>query len=361
MGDFTTGYTFVSGEKNITHAKLNQQINNATANAALITGKPSAGTIVGTDLLLLYSSGDMALRSANLNNLVFNHADLLNSRPIMTGATAPVKEDYVFMQDISEVAPGYARATLQKAVFDSAELIANRTANDTPAAGDEVLVKDAGAATFKRVTRSKLLGYNWPALLPFNDALLTALAVPLAADHLLVWDTTGSANKALPLANLFSGPSAPAGGVADADLLLIYDTSGTCLAKLTAALLKPFGAPSQIPTAPVTGAIPAYNAGPPPLLTMAHGLAGVPQCVRVVLECTTADGNWHVGDEIDVNNLYSGAYSHLFNVYVDATNVNVLRNSGYDEIWGLNKDTGAVNQALTRTSWRLKAYCVYFA
>lgn len=92
------------------------------------------------------------------------------------------------------------------------------------------------------------------------------------------------------------------------------------------------------------------------LKQMAHGFAGIPHSVRVVLVNVTTDAGWDTGDEVAIESFSADSfYNHA--VYVDATNVNVRFGSVAGSV--AHKDTGAIT-AYTITQWTLKAYVVYF-
>lgn len=108
---------------------------------------------------------------------------------------------------------------------------------------------------------------------------------------------------------------------------------------------------------PAAVSLPAQGA----TATIAHGLAGAPQITRVVMRCTSTDVGWASGDEVEVwaftDN--SAANETVFAVYVDATNVNILRDGDSATIRIGNKSTG-VGASIDTTKWQLKAYCVYY-
>jgi hypothetical protein len=87
----------------------------------------------------------------------------------------------------------------------------------------------------------------------------------------------------------------------------------------------------------------------------AHGLAGAPKLVSVILECLTAEGNYSIGDKIDLS--ASTMERTLGNVsgpqiLVDATNVTILIGSSALEI--VNK-TGFGAFAITAANWKVTA------
>lgn len=114
-----------------------------------------------------------------------------------------------------------------------------------------------------------------------------------------------------------------------------------------------------------TAAIPSAGA----TATLSHGLRGVPQSVRVVLQCTDAGGDngWAQNDEIDISTVRS-QYSNgsdvreplSFLVYSDSTAINVLFNN-LGNMLAYRKSDGQWTTGLAAAKWQLKAYATYLA
>jgi hypothetical protein len=86
-------------------------------------------------------------------------------------------------------------------------------------------------------------------------------------------------------------------------------------------------------------------------LTLAHGLGRKPILTKFVLQCTTADGGYSIGDEAaeilpGFNTSNTGV-----SVVCDATNINVRYGSAAQVFVALRKDTG-VSFNLTPANWR---------
>lgn len=353
MGDIVTGHTFAAGES-VTHATLNSAVNDATIGATLITGRSAASAVVPGDSIPLISTTDSnAFRKATLTAAVFDNAALLTDR---ASAAAVVKEDAIFLKDVSEAAPGYRKATLQAAVFENAELIQNRTALTTPAGTEELLVREA-AGTFKRITRDVLVAYDWPSYILLSHTGLVAHTTPIAADHLMVWDYAGEANKKITLGNLLALSPATIAR-ADADLLLMYDTSEETTHKLTLAELKAYVANVGVTKSAVqaANAMSTYSY----VCDIAHTLGAMPQSIRVVAVCTDAGGDagYAQNDEVDIQGILAlsgGIYYPGFSVYADATNVSICRQALPKYMVG---KTSGNNTAMDESKWKLKAYSI---
>lgn len=92
------------------------------------------------------------------------------------------------------------------------------------------------------------------------------------------------------------------------------------------------------------------SAGP---LTIAHGLSSQPKLYLAFLECTTADLNYSIGDEIIVGLMSNGSVINRgVSIVPDATNLNIRYGSDSGVFSALNKTTG-VGASLTNSSWEL--------
>lgn len=68
MSDITSGYTFVNGEKNVTHIKLNSLVGNAVLNSSFIDSKTAA--VPPSTASVVYSDGSGTLKRSLIGNLV---------------------------------------------------------------------------------------------------------------------------------------------------------------------------------------------------------------------------------------------------------------------------------------------------
>ncbi len=93
-------------------------------------------------------------------------------------------------------------------------------------------------------------------------------------------------------------------------------------------------------------------------LTLAHGLGSQPKLYLPVLQCTTADLGYSIGDETPINPALNPTDASDLNnqgisLVPDATNINVRFGSAATTTFAITrKDTGASGTA-TNTSWRL--------
>lgn len=97
--------------------------------------------------------------------------------------------------------------------------------------------------------------------------------------------------------------------------------------------------------------------------TLAHGLSGTPNQIVLYLECTTANGQYSIGDRVWVspnmndNDEGSGTSNNGFVVAADSTNV-YFRTQGLN-IRINNLDSGGL--AITPASWRAYLVARYYA
>ena len=97
--DLTTGYSFSSGEQNVTHTKLNKAVNDATINVGFYTDKSAATTPSTLDYALIYSASAGAYRKITLGNLLFANPFSITN---LTADTAPAADDLLASYDVSD-------------------------------------------------------------------------------------------------------------------------------------------------------------------------------------------------------------------------------------------------------------------
>lgn len=93
------------------------------------------------------------------------------------------------------------------------------------------------------------------------------------------------------------------------------------------------------------------------IVSAAHGLGSVPRAVRAVLVCTTADGAFSAGDEVDATCWYNygGGNHNACVVSCDATNVYARLTRVRSDADGTILDgTAGTVSTLTAGSWALK-------
>lgn len=122
-------------------------------------------------------------------------------------------------------------------------------------------------------------------------------------------------------------------------LAATLDLSGKTLtlpAANTPAFTKSFTSSNQTITAAGT-------------LSLAHGLGVMPSLVQVRLKCTSAEGNFSVGDEVIFNSGDQNAHRGCA-IVPDATNL-VIRYGSDANTFNVNNKTTGASFAITNASW----------
>lgn len=152
------------------------------------------------------------------------------------------------------------------------------------------------------------------------------------------------------VANIFS--TATVVTPATNDHLVIADASDSGNTKL--ALVSAL----QTLIAPAKYASTAQSATINATLTLPHGLAGTPQFVSVYIQCTSADLNYSVGDQVLMNGTgIASANNRNYTVVKDATNIVVIK--GTDTTLVLDKTARTV-AAIDTTKWSVYVDAIYF-
>jgi hypothetical protein len=134
-----------------------------------------------------------------------------------------------------------------------------------------------------------------------------------------------------------------------ADKVLIQDAGDSNKLKI-ASLSLPSKFASSLTAVPAAGAT----------ATIAHGLSGDPQNVRVLFVENDAGGDlgWAQNDGFDIWTVTDTTEAPAFVVYSDATNVYVLRDSD-STIKAKHKSTGVITVISDTTKWRIKVVATY--
>jgi hypothetical protein len=179
--DITPGYTFSSGEANVTHTKLNNA-SAGTINTSFYSGKGSAGTDPNTAFTLLIHNTTLDSYQKMPISSLLDHASLLSSR---TATTAPAVDDLVLVYDAS--AGAYRSMTWSNWLFGG-------TATSAPTNDTRFPVLHGGVPS--SLTLSNLLGG------------LTSHALPTNGDALMVLTANGRAVKQVALESVVKDQTA---------------------------------------------------------------------------------------------------------------------------------------------------------
>ena len=181
--DVTPGYTFSSGEANVTATKLNTAAA-GTINTTFFSLKSSAGAdpTPTTHRLLLHDTANNVFKRALLSVAVFNHSSFLAGR---TAKTTPVGADALLLED-SEDFSALKRMVWTNLLYGGSKL-------SSPTNEDSIAIFDASAGTHSHTTMSNLVGG------------LTAHATPSSGDSFLILTETNSEIQRVTLGTMVSG------------------------------------------------------------------------------------------------------------------------------------------------------------
>jgi len=345
--DITPGYTFTSGEKNITHTKLNDAAS-GTVNVTFYTGK-SAQTAVTGDTLLYYAAADAAFRKTTVGTL-FGNAPAINGLSTINS-----------VGDFSVATSKFtvASATGNTAVGGNLTVATNASITGT--------LGVIGATSLGTLTSTNgqtlgggLLGSgNWVWL---SGTLTVNSGVPLTVEgaqtnkgSMVLGDAAGDT---LTLNGTLAGTvqgtptvSLTAVSAASGDSVLISDASDS--GKLKMALVSTLIARTNI----LLGSFPAPGGS----ITNAHSLGGWPQMVNPVLVCTNSEAGYAVGDELSVySTIDDNRATPSFVTLPTSTNVVMVYISSAGGNPRLAHRTTGLMTSITPTNWNLKVYLAYF-
>lgn len=339
--DLTTGYSFSSGEQNVTHTKLNNAVNNATISTGFYTDKSASSTPADADLLLLYQNSSTLFRKITVANFLSGNRGVITNQ---TEDTAPAIGDFILTYDVS--VDSLKKATLNNAVYESAHLIANRTNWNTPG-GDNFYLGYNGA--WNKTARSNL----WYQFWFYHTSMFTNLAAhtaPTNADSLVLWDSVSGTNRQLPLINLYSNatwatsiastdafPAVVAGVVSTVPVSALSNYVRTVVSNyVVSSAVKFTSGDSNL----VDGAV----------IDVAHGLGGQPDLARALLICTNADNGYAVGDALDPLSINGANDAPPFAWGANTTNVFLYCSS--TSSWTVaDKTTPSAAVSLTAVNW----------
>lgn len=220
--DITPGYSFTSGERNVTHTKLNLAAA-GDINTSFFSGKSSAGSSPNSafEILLRDTSLDV-FKKTTIAAGFLDHTGLLSAR---TAKTVPIGADQIMIAD-SAAGDAYKRQTLSNAMYNGA-------ATGVPTNGTRIPVLIGGE--LGSLTLSNLF------------ALLTTYANPTNADKLMLLNSAGGI-AGMTLQALVTGASRGSNWSGN-DVTLTWD--GTRLRSTTAT--------NQIDGLTVTNTVPTTN------------------------------------------------------------------------------------------------------
>ena len=341
--DITPGYTFTTGEKNITHTKLNDAAS-GTVNVTFYTGKSTQTAVTG-DTLLYYAAADAAFRKTTVGTL-FGNAPAINGLSTINSVgdfSVATSKFTVASATGNTAVGGNLTVATNLSVTGTTTLTGTLTTTNSATVGAlsaaSLGVSGNSALTGTLSVGSTFTGIGaasfWNNVTLGNDA----------GDLITFTGTMAGTVQGTPTVSL-TAVSAAAG-----DSMLIADASDS--GKLKMALLSTLIAKTNL----TIGSVPNVGSA----ITNTHALGGVPQVVRPVLVCTNAELGYAAGDEVSLFSVTeSSGGEACFSVYATSTNVAILRSSYVANVRVMNRNTGDPTTPITQTNWNLKAYMVYF-
>jgi len=344
--DITPGYTFSSGEQNITHTKLNNAASGTIA-TSFYTGKASQTPASG-DTLLYYADADLAFRKTTWGTL-FANAPAINGLSSINS-----------VGDFSVATSKFtvASATGNTAVGGNLTVATNASITGTLGVTGATSLGNLTSTNGQNFSGTALVTGNWTFFgvsVGVSSGGSLTVAGPqtnngsmvlgdAAGDTLTVNGTLAGTLQGTPTVSLTAVTAD-----SSADSVLISDASDS--GKLKMALLSTLIAKTNL----TIGSIPSAGTG----RTNTHALGGVPQNVRCVLVCTNADLGYAVGEEVNIEGSSDSSGGEIgWNLITTSTNITALRSSA-GNVRVMNRTTGTAS-SITATNWNLKAYLVYF-
>jgi hypothetical protein len=218
-----------------------------------------------------------------------------------------------------------------------------------------VLGYDSGTGEYAKLSRSNLFWQFFEFNTFTNQPEHTA---PIATDKLLIHDSTAGTNKWTSLSGLVTNlPTITTNGPNDWFLVVtngeLKKISGNSVSNAIAGAIVS----SVLPRKFTSG---ESNVVANSVINIAHGLGAVPQHVRFVLKCNTADLTYVEGDEVDIFGMVERTTG--LPVWTGGANAtNVFLSLSTTDIIPRRKDTGGASAGpITASRWKAKAYLTYF-
>lgn len=206
-------------------------VNNLTAHKApTIDGSATVTAIDETNDKVLIedaSAGAGEHRAITVGNLVANRLPQIEDLPVVTSFDDA--NDLIPIRDVSTNTTYGIRPTHLHSLLSPD--IVNRTAITDAAASDTLLIYDASAAGYRKITEADLLKTR---IANIDDLTVLAGAFNGAADKVVIWDDSAGAHRSILIEDLLpDGPHDLSSLTQltaidqDADRLLVYDNSAS--------------------------------------------------------------------------------------------------------------------------------------
>lgn len=337
--DVTGGYTFTSGEKNVTHTKLNS-LGAGTINATFYTDK-SAQTAVGADTLLYYAAAEAAFRKTTLTTL-FANAPAINGLSTLNSVgnfSVNTSKFTVNATTGTAAVEGHLTVGTNLSVTGTTTLTGTLTTTNSASIGAlsaaSLGVSGNSALTGTLSVGSTLTGIGaasfWNNVTLGNDA----------GDAITFTGTMAGTLQGTPTVSLTSVTLD-----ASNDKVLIQDASDSSklkIASLSGALLNTYSNQYAFDTT---------------LKDSAHSLGDYPDMVRWAIVCTNATLGFAVGDEVDIASLVDSAkYGVWYSAGANSSNVFCAFESNTLYLRNKTNATAGVSSTAA-TNWNLRVRAV---
>ena len=309
-GDLTRSITFSDGQR-ITAAQLHSLIDGASIGATFLTGKNLNSTVETADYVMVYDTSAGVFTKMTLSTLLMANTGLITTQ---ADDPNPAYNDYVLTYDAS--ASSFAKVSITNLLYNT-NLIAVLPSITNLTQSATMWVRHSGTNAQIEVT-NLWLRFTYRAAFT-NLAEHTA---PTNTDRLLMWDSVAGTNKWTSLSGLFTNlTTTTTNGSSDYFLTI---TNGIPKLITYGNLSNAF---STCFSYTGSNALPALAASQ----TFTHGLAGIPQSVRVVayfISDDAANSGYTTGDEIDIDGINAApSLSYpTFTVKTSSSSIIVRRN-----------------------------------
>lgn len=343
--DIQRGTTFTDGQT-LSASDLHTLVDNATIVTAFLTGKSSASSAVGGDLLLLYSGGVFYKITANA--LLYQNTVLITGQ---TEKTGPETGDFLLLYD----ATALALKKVSAGNLSSNSIALQPFIGHTNLSLANTILPVLNNSTNGRTSLSNLFAL-YPYITPFTN--LSAHTAPTNTDRLLIWDSVAGANKTVSLGSVITQAVTFVTLSNNAVVPVVNYTGGLLIyGQTTVSNLGRFVA--QRFTSSSGALVPSTST------TNTHGFVygqTWPQAVTCVAQCNAADNGYAVGDYVDCHSVQwdnNGTNTVVFgwsstNIW---TRCPATNQAGFPRL--PNKSTGTIS-TLDTSKWQLTVNAVYF-
>lgn len=319
-GDLTPGYVFTSGEKNITHTKLNTLVDGAVLNPSAFTDRAATTTPAGSDSLLLY---------------------------------------YGLAADLR-------RVTVSDLVWRTVSLVTNQVEYFSPLTNDYLLTYSQAGNDYRKI-RAGILFSNWPTLFG-NGTHVQTLAAATNDTRFLVWDNGtnggfgtngGYGTLTVPALLGSSNIAALFGAVVLTNLPLNTLPTNTVLTNGETFVVwdRTNNRAAQALLSALMGSTYEYPIAGAMSFSTNHYLASRPTRLRTVLACKTNDCGYLQGDELSADSFWLADGSPLLSSGANSSNVFVKWQTWLTTYYVVsNNATAGVGTIINNARWRVKAY-----